>query len=174
MANVCRLETFATQSDTVRPYNQVKLNIQGGFFSHWYWQLCFAIYAFSTNTFEGFQGSTTPRLGDGAVISQVIGAAARGGLDHLGSCNLYRGTADIGTCRVVDSGYINLDRNTRAANERIGNPSLQEWCQEVKWIQVLSVEVDSSIISSENHYYSLSGGCSVIVPFSRGKPVHRL
>ena len=71
-------------------------------------------------------------MGDGAAVSQVIGATARAGVNDLGTSNLYRGTPDIGTCRVVDSGYINLDRNTRAANERIGNPSLQEWCQEVK------------------------------------------
>ena len=80
----------------------------------------------------GFQGSTTPRLGDGAVAAQILGATARGGVDNLGTCNLFRGTADIGTMRVVDSGYVNLDRNTAAANARAGNPSLQDWCRRVK------------------------------------------
>ena len=80
---------------------------------------------------SGFQGSTTPRLGDGAVSSQILGSTRRAGVDELGCTNLFRGTPDIGTCRVVDSGYVHLDRNTRAANDRIGNPSLQEWCRQV-------------------------------------------
>ena len=80
---------------------------------------------------SGPQGSTTPRLGDGAVSAQILGSTRRAGVDDLGCTNLFRGTPDIGTCRVVDSGYVHLDRNTRAANTRIGNPSLQEWCRQV-------------------------------------------
>jgi hypothetical protein len=33
---------------------------------------------------------------------------------------------------VVDLGYVKEDRNTRAANVRLGNPSVMEWCAEVR------------------------------------------
>ena len=42
-----------------------------------------------------------------------------------------RGAPDIGTARVVDKGYVKPDRNTVAANRRLGNPTLTEWCNEV-------------------------------------------
>lgn len=73
-----------------------------------------------------------PRLGDAAAASQIHGAAVRVGRDHLGCNNLYRGTSDIGVARVVDLGYVKEDRNTRAANVRLGNPSVMEWCAEVR------------------------------------------
>ena len=80
---------------------------------------------------SGFQGSCVPRLGDAAVGSLIHGSSERAGLDHIGPSNLFRGTADIGTARVVDKGYVKQDRNTLASNARLGNPSLPEWCQQV-------------------------------------------
>ena len=80
---------------------------------------------------SGFQASTVPRLGDAAVASQIHGAAVRAGRDHQGCNNLYRGAPDIGVARVVDLGYVKEDRNTRAANARLGNPSVMEWCAQV-------------------------------------------
>ena len=80
---------------------------------------------------SGFQASCTPRMGDHAASSQILGSTSRAGVDHLGCANLFRGASDIGTCRVVDCGYVHLDRNTAAANARLGNPSLQDWCRQV-------------------------------------------
>ena len=74
-----------------------------------------------------------PRLGDAAVAAQVHGAAVRAGRDEQGCPNLYRGASDIGVARVVDLGYVKEDRNTRAANERLGNPSVMEWCAQVRY-----------------------------------------
>lgn len=73
-----------------------------------------------------------PRLGDAAVASQIHGSAVRAGRDHQGCHNLYRGSADIGTARVVDLGYVKEDRNTRASNVRLGNPSVVDWCAQVR------------------------------------------
>ena len=52
----------------------------------------------------GFNGSTVPRLGDGAVSSAVHGSQRRAGLEDVGCPSLFRGGPDIGTIRVVDSG----------------------------------------------------------------------
>ena len=54
----------------------------------------------------GFQGSTVPRLGDGAVASAVHGSRSRAGLENVGCSSLFRGGPDIGTMRVVDSGTV--------------------------------------------------------------------
>lgn len=56
--------------------------------------------------YSGFNGSTVPRLGDGAVASAVHGSRRRAGLEGVGCSSLLRGAADIGTIRVVDSGRI--------------------------------------------------------------------
>ena len=87
------------------------------------------MFTFSSS---GFQGSCVPRLGDAAVASQILGSSEREGLSHIGVCNLFRGTPDIGTARVVDKGYVKPDRNTIAANRRLGNPTLTEWCDQVQ------------------------------------------
>ena len=84
-----------------------------------------------SSLYPGFQGSCVPRLGDAAVASLIRGASERAGTEHIGASNLLRGTADIGTARIVDKGYVKQDRNTMAANARLGNPSLPEWCQQV-------------------------------------------
>ena len=79
----------------------------------------------------GFQASTVPRLGDGAVASQVHGATARAGVDHLGCSNLWRGVEGLGCARVVDRGYVAEDAVSAAANRRLGNPTIREWCDQV-------------------------------------------
>ena len=87
-----------------------------------------------SSLYPGFQGSCVPRLGDAAVASLILGASERAEIEHIGASNLFRGTAEIGTARVVDKGYVKQDRNTIAANARLGNPSLPEWCQQVSKI----------------------------------------
>ena len=47
-----------------------------------------------------------PRVGDGAAASHVHGSRTRAGLDDTGVSSLFRGASDIGTMRVVDSGYF--------------------------------------------------------------------
>ena len=103
---------------------------------------------------SGPQGSTTPRLGDGAVSAQILGSTRRAGVDDLGCTNLFRGTPDIGTCRVVDSGYVHLDRNTRAANDRLGNPSLQEWCRQVTYLSILCLSYTEAPIANLSFRYT--------------------
>ena len=99
-----------------------------------------------------------PRLGDAAVSSQIHGAAARAGRDRQGLHNLYRGAPDIGVARVVDLGYVKEDRNTRAANVRLGNPSVMEWCAEVRLRICLFYE-------SDNHVNIPLERCPTVVPF---------
>ena len=71
---------------------------------------------------SGFQGICVPRLGDAAVASLILGVSERGGTEHIGASNLFRGTADIGTARIVDKGYVKQDRNTMVVTERCQLP----------------------------------------------------
>lgn len=55
----------------------------------------------------------------------------RGGHDHMGFANLWRGASDIKCARVVDSGYVHEDRVTRAAATRLNNPTVADWSLQV-------------------------------------------
>ena len=80
----------------------------------------------------GFQASCVPRMGDGNAAGQLHGMAQRHGHDHLGFSNLWRGTPDIGCARVVDMGYIQENRAGRGCARINDNPTVQEWCQQVR------------------------------------------
>lgn len=79
----------------------------------------------------GFQASCVPRMGDGSAAGQLHGMARRINQDHLGFANLWRGTSQIGCGRVVDNGYLTVDRAGRGRARQNNNPTVQSVCQEV-------------------------------------------
>lgn len=64
---------------------------------------------------------------------------------------------------LTGTGYVNMDRNTLAANNRLNNPTVQEWCDQV---------VNGHFMVKNNSY--LSGRCALVVPLQGGIKVHCL
>ena len=58
----------------------------------------------------------------------------RASQDNIGFSNLWRGALDIKCARVVDLGYVHENRVTRATNLSRNNPSVVDWCREVRYI----------------------------------------
>jgi hypothetical protein len=98
-----------------------------GVFTHYhqhYHNLIVLHYQYDNLPYSGFQPSCTPRCGDASCTAQMHGMVRRHGESHSGFENLWRGTDEIKTMRVLDYGYVYEDRNTVAANLRNGNPDV--------------------------------------------------
>ena len=72
-------------------------------------------------------------MGDGSAAGQLHGMARRNNHDHLGFANLWRGTSQIGCGRVVDIGYMTVDRAGRGRATQNNNPTVRGVCEEVMW-----------------------------------------
>ena len=84
--------------------------------------------------YVGLQASCSPRCGDSSCSSQLHGMVERASQDNIGFSNLWRGALDIKCARVVDLGYVHENRVTRATNLSRNNPSVVDWCCEVRYI----------------------------------------